>query len=114
MCGICGEVAKRDGDEVDPGALRAMVTALHHRGPDDSGEYLGPGVALGSTRLAIIDLAGGHQPLYNEDRSCWIAFNGELYNFADLRLTLQRRGHRFATSSDTEVVLHAYEEFGPE
>jgi asparagine synthase (glutamine-hydrolysing) len=91
-----------------------MLQVLHHRGPDDRGEYQGRGAALGSTRLSIIDLAGGHQPLANEDGSMWIAFNGELFNFPDLRLSLQRRGHRFATACDTEVVLHAFEEFGPE
>src|SRR5215216_775434 len=114
MCGICGEVALRAGGEPDPEVLRAMVGSLHHRGPDDAGEYLGAGAALGSTRLAIIDLAGGHQPLHNEDASLWIVFNGELYNFAHLRRTLQRRGHLFATASDTEVALHAYQEFGSE
>lgn len=91
-----------------------MVESLHHRGPDDSGEHFGPGAALGATRLAIIDLAGGHQPLENEDGNLWIVFNGELYNFAELRPMLERRGHRFRTASDTEVVLHAYEEFGSE
>jgi asparagine synthase (glutamine-hydrolysing) len=114
MCGICGEAALRPGVEPDPEVLRGMLAALHHRGPDDRGEYLEPGITLGSTRLAIIDLAGGHQPLANEDGSMWIAFNGELYNFPDLRLTLHRRGHRFATACDTEVVLHAFEEFGPD
>jgi asparagine synthase (glutamine-hydrolysing) len=112
VCGICGEVALRPGDEASPQVLAAMVASLRHRGPDDAGEYVGPGVALGATRLAIIDLAGGHQPLTNENGSLWIAFNGELYNFADLRLTLSRRGHSFSTACDTEVALHAYEEFG--
>jgi asparagine synthase (glutamine-hydrolysing) len=111
---VSGEVALHPGEEPDPSVLRAMLEALHHRGPDDSGEHIAPGVALGATRLSIIDLAGGHQPIENEDGNLWIVFNGELYNFADLRGTLERRGHRFRTSCDTEVVLHAYEEFGPE
>ena len=114
MCGICGEALLRPSGELRPEVLAAMVTSLRHRGPDDAGDYVGPGVALGSTRLAIIDLVGGHQPLTNENASLWIVFNGELYNFVDLRLTLSRRGHRFATSCDTEVALHAYAEFGPD
>src|SRR6478672_302527 len=98
MCGICGEVALRAGDEPDPRVLDGMLEALHHRGPDDRGEFAAPGVRLGATRLAIIDLAGGHQPLQNEDGRLWITFNGELYNYADLKRTLERRGHRFATA----------------
>jgi asparagine synthase (glutamine-hydrolysing) len=114
VCGICGEVSLQSGLEPDRDILWSMLASLAHRGPDDAGEHIGPGVALGATRLAIIDLAGGHQPLSNEDGSLWIAFNGELYNFAELRRTLAHRGHHFATACDTEVALHAFEEFGPE
>ncbi|MCC7104866.1 MAG: asparagine synthase (glutamine-hydrolyzing), partial [Chloroflexi bacterium] len=102
------------GYQPDPADAQAMVASMHHRGPDDAATYADPRATLGATRLAIIDLEGGNQPISNEDESAWIVFNGELYNFANLRETLLRRGHRFRTASDTEVVLHSYEEFGDE
>jgi asparagine synthase (glutamine-hydrolysing) len=93
-------------------AVRPMTTRLQHRGPDGDGFYDHDGAALGHRRLAIIDLAGGAQPMANEDGSCWVVFNGEIYNHRTVRPLLEARGHRFRTSSDTEVILHAYEEFG--
>lgn len=99
-----------------PGMTRAVVAmnaALAHRGPDGDGFFDDTCVALGHRRLAIIDRTGGHQPMANEDRSCWIVFNGEIYNHRELKPLLESKGHRFRTSCDTEVILHAYEEFGP-
>jgi len=107
MCGICGTVNLR-GQRVDAATLTAMRERLHHRGPDEAGQYLYGGVGLAMRRLSIIDLAGGSQPIYNEDRTLAIVFNGELYNFPTLRPRLEALGHRFYTSSDTEVVVHAY------
>ncbi len=90
-------------------AVRDMTTSLSHRGPDGDG-FMGDSRAqLGHRRLAIIDRAGGHQPMANEDESCWIVFNGEIYNHRALRPLLEARGHRFRTTCDTEVILHAYE-----
>ncbi len=114
MCGICGIVAL-DG-VLDPrmtAALPAMTAALAHRGPDDSGTFHDPHAAFGHRRLSIIDRAGGSQPMSNEDGTAWIVFNGEIYNHRLLRKTLIDRGHRFRTTSDTEAILHGYEEFGP-
>ena len=113
MCGISGLFAL-DGP-LDPEvrlSLRAINGALAHRGPDGDGFYDAPRVALGHRRLAIIDRAGGQQPMSNEDGTCWIIFNGEIYNHRSLRPLLEAKGHRFRTVSDTEVMLHAYEEFG--
>lgn len=113
MCGIAGLFHPNEPDRpVDGPLLRAMTDTLVHRGPDDRGFYEGPGVGLGHRRLSIIDLAGGHQPLANEDGSVWVAFNGEIYNFVELMPELERLGHRFATRSDTEVIVHAWEEWG--
>jgi asparagine synthase (glutamine-hydrolysing) len=95
------------------GALGAMTTALAHRGPDDAGIFQDPYAALGHRRLSIIDRAGGTQPMPNEDETAWIVFNGEIYNYREVRKTLIDRGHRFRTVSDTETILHGYEEFGP-
>ena len=90
-----------------------MCEALHHRGPDDQGLYVEGGVGLGVRRLSIIDLAGGRQPIFNEDRSKVIVFNGEIYNYRDLRPQLVDRGHSLQSSSDTETILHLYEDHGP-
>ncbi len=114
MCGICGELSLRDGEPPLRSTVRSLCRAMRHRGPDDEGLYSDERVALGSTRLAIIDLAGGHQPIHNEDQTIWIVFNGEIYNFQALRRQLIRLGHTFSTSSDTEAIVHAYEEFGLE
>src|SRR5262245_45504152 len=113
MCGICGVVAI-DG-ELDPRlsrALPAMTSAISHRGPDDDGMFRDTVAALGHRRLSIIDRAGGAQPLSNEDNTRWIVFNGEVYNHRGLRRDLEGRGHQFRTSSDTETILHGYEEYG--
>lgn len=114
MCGICGFFDPDSGERPDPAILGAMSRAIAHRGPDDEGTFLDNGIALGARRLSIIDLEGGHQPIGNEDRSVWIVFNGEIYNHERLRRLLAKLGHRFRTRADTEVVVHAYEEFGLE
>ena len=111
MCGIYGVLAL-DGRRLDRTLLERMGAVTRHRGPDDSGEYQGSGVLLGMRRLSIIDVGGGHQPLSNEDRTIWAVCNGEIYGFRELREDLRRRGHKFATESDSEVVIHLYEEFG--
>ncbi|MGB6002929.1 MAG: asparagine synthase (glutamine-hydrolyzing) [Thermoanaerobaculia bacterium] len=113
MCGIVGVVA-REGP-LDPevaAAVPAMAASLRHRGPDGEGTRQSAGAALGHRRLAIIDRAAGQQPMSNEDGSCWIVFNGEIYNHHELRRRLEARGHRFRTRCDTEVIVHAYEEYG--
>jgi len=111
MCGIAG-IASLNGRPVDVDEARVMCRALVHRGPDDEGVYLGRGVALGMRRLSIIDLATGDQPIRNEDGTVWVVFNGEIYNFAELRAELEGRGHAFYTSGDTETIVHLYEEYG--
>jgi asparagine synthase (glutamine-hydrolysing) len=113
MCGIAGIVSKDRGARMDGATIRAMCDAIVHRGPDDEGIYAQGPVGLGMRRLSIIDLAGGHQPIFNEDRSIAIVFNGEIYNFPELRPELERRGHRFTTNSDPEVIVHLYEDMGP-
>ena len=114
MCGIAGFAGRYPGYSPDPDRLRRMCDSIIHRGPDDEGTGISGNVALGMRRLAIIDLAGGAQPIFNEDRSIRITFNGEIYNYRELRETLLARGHTFSTQSDTEVVIHAYEEYGLE
>ncbi len=111
MCGICGVAAGR-ADAVDPNALAAMSATLVHRGPDDEGQLLAPPVGLAARRLAIIDLAGGHQPITNEDGRVTVVQNGEIYNHEQLRDELARKGHRFETRCDTEVIVHLFEELG--
>jgi asparagine synthase (glutamine-hydrolysing) len=112
MCGIAGIFDTSARRELDRQLLRSMRDALRHRGPDDGGELFGPGIALGHRRLSIIDLSGGHQPLFNEDDSVAVVFNGEIYNFRELSEELQASGHRFRTVSDTEVIVHAWEQWG--
>ena len=109
MCGIYGELSALG---IDVLTAEAATRRLFHRGPDEVGTWCGEGVFLGMRRLSIIDLAGGQQPIWNEDHTCCIVFNGELYNFLDLRPELEAKGHVFRTHSDTEVILHAYEEWG--
>lgn len=111
MCGIAG-VVRTDGASVAPEVLEAMTQAMAHRGPDGWGTGIWGAVGLGHRRLAIIDLEGGRQPISNEDEQVWITFNGEIYNYRELREVLLARGHRFRTNSDTEVIVHAYEEWG--
>jgi len=125
MCGIAGGSWTSQGEPLGEAILRRMTDAIRHRGPDDEGQYHSAianltsatgsragGAALGHRRLSIIDLAGGHQPLSNEDDSVWIAFNGEVYNYRELQPRLQGLGHRFRTASDTECIVHAYEQWG--
>src|SRR5215210_6505712 len=112
MCGICG-VLHADGRPVDRDALGAMNDTLRHRGPDSDGMLVEGPVGLAMRRLSIIDLEGGDQPIFNEDRSIAVVQNGEIYNYAALRDELARQGHSFATHSDTEVLVHLYEEHGP-
>jgi len=112
MCGIAGLWNVKSRQPVDRDLLNRMVGALHHRGPDDRGVYMDGDVGLGHTRLSIVDLSGGHQPMCNEDGSIWVVFNGEIYNHPELRAELIHKGHTFKTHSDTEVILHLYEERG--
>lgn len=111
MCGIAGKY-NLNGAPVDPGLLQAMASSMIHRGPDDSGTYVHAGFGMTMRRLSILDLSGGHQPLSNEDGSVWVTLNGEVYNFVELRNELRARGHRFTTTTDTEVLVHLYEEVG--
>ena len=118
MCGIAGFAdtsivpQPATGNEAAVALVRAMCDVIRHRGPDDEGIHVAPGVGLGMRRLSIIDLSTGHQPIHNETRDVWIVFNGEIYNYRELRRALEARGHRFATASDTETIVHAYEEWG--
>ena len=112
MCGIVGFVNKKGS--VDRPVLERMCEAIVHRGPDDDGFYTDENAALGMRRLSIIDVAGGKQPIHNADRTKWIVFNGEIYNYQELRRGLDERGHQFYTNSDTEAILHLYDEFGPD
>jgi len=112
MCGICGMLRLESGRTADERLVRAMASIMSHRGPDDEGFHFDGPVGLGHRRLSIIDLSGGGQPIANEDNSSWIVFNGEIYNHGDLAVTLKSKGHRFRTRSDTETILHAYEEYG--
>jgi asparagine synthase (glutamine-hydrolysing) len=111
MCGIAGSVAF-DGDSTDAGLLHRMVSAIRHRGPDGAGIFVDGCVGLAHARLSIIDIAGGGQPMATQDQSLWITFNGEIFNYVELRDELIRKGHSFATRSDTEVILHLYQEEG--
>jgi asparagine synthase (glutamine-hydrolysing) len=112
MCGICGWVQLHSKTDLQCSILERMNALLSHRGPDDKGAVIFDDAALGMCRLSVIDLAGGHQPIANEKENCWIVFNGEIYNFRELRKELKSKGYRFRTRSDTEVVLRAYEEWG--
>jgi len=112
MCGICGIFEPDRKTAIECATLKAMSDAIVHRGPDDEGHYSAPGIGLGFRRLSIIDVEGGHQPLCNEDGTIWIAFNGEIYNFEDLNRRYLSSGHKFRTRSDTETIVHLYEELG--
>jgi asparagine synthase (glutamine-hydrolysing) len=112
MCGICGKLNFDSQAGVAPALVSAMADAMPHRGPDDDGYYISGQVGLGFRRLSIIDLSGGHQPLSNEDGTLWTVFNGEIYNYQELRDYLVTKGHVFKTRSDTEVIVHLYEELG--
>jgi len=113
MCGICGiAIPKKLNRRVDEAQLKRMRDALVHRGPDDAGNFIDGGIGLGHRRLSIVDLGGGHQPMTNEDGQIQIVFNGEIYNHRDHRQMLESLGHRYQSSSDTETIIHLYEEFG--
>lgn len=112
MCGIAGYAALANGAPADPRLIGPMLDRLAHRGPDDRGSFASPRVVIGNTRLSIVDIAGGHQPIANEDGSVVVVCNGEIYNAPELRRTLEAKGHRFASRSDTEVLVHLYEEEG--
>src|SRR5205809_7165499 len=112
VCGIAG-IVRLDGEPVFEREVRSMCQMLVHRGPDEEGVYLGAGVGLGMRRLSIIDLDTGQQPVCNEDCSVWVVFNGEIYNYRELRRQILRRGHALRTAGDTETIVHLYEDFGP-
>src|SRR6476469_6632681 len=112
MCGICGTLNFDRHEPVEPTLIRRMTDIVSHRGPDGRGEFIDGRVAFGHRRLSIIDIEGGPQPMCNEDGTVWVTFNGEIYNFGDLRADLISRGHAFKSRTDTEVIVHAYEEWG--
>jgi len=112
MCGIAGKINLKPAEPIDPNLIHRMLDAIHHRGPDDNGVFSDEQVGLGNARLSIIDLPGGRQPICNEDGTIWIVFNGEIYNYLELRSELETAGHIFRTHSDTEVLVHLYEERG--
>ena len=112
MCGIAGVVSSNPAELIEQSTIHRMCQAIVHRGPDDEGVLAKANTGLGMRRLSIIDVAGGNQPIFNEDRSVWIVYNGEVYNFPELRPELEARGHRFATHTDTEMIVHLYEEMG--
>lgn len=112
MCGIAGKLTLRRGETVSQALLENMCNTIAHRGPDDAGYYTNGCIGLGHRRLSIIDVDAGHQPISNEDGTVWVVFNGEIYNYIELRDSLIAKGHRFRTSTDTEVIVHLYEEQG--
>jgi asparagine synthase (glutamine-hydrolysing) len=112
MCGICGIFEYERWKDVPGDIVHRMNQTMVHRGPNDGGIFVGPGIGLGHRRLSIIDVAGGHQPMSNEDGTVWVLLNGEIYNYAELRAKLIQLGHKFATKSDTEAIVHLYEEYG--
>ncbi len=113
MCGICGElVFGGSATSISEARIRQMTDTIWHRGPDSGSVYLSPPVALGHRRLSIIDLTTGAQPIANEDETIWVVYNGEIYNYGELTASLKAKGHRFRTTSDTEVIVHLYEELG--
>src|SRR5438067_10606747 len=112
MCGICGQLNFARNDPVELETIRRMTQTMVHRGPDDEGYFISGAVGLGFRRLSIIDLAGGHQPMSDAEETIWVILNGEIYNFKELRVQLEKRGHRFRTNSDTEVIIHGYKEWG--
>jgi asparagine synthase (glutamine-hydrolysing) len=114
MCGICGIVSFEGGHVTDKSILQRMNQTLYHRGPDDDGYYQDSQASLAMRRLSIIDLFTGQQPIANENGDVWVVYNGEIYNFQSIRAELQQRGHQFKTQTDTEIIVHAYEEYGDE
>ena len=114
MCGICGQFNFARNEPVEPETIRRMTGTIVHRGPDDEGYFISGPIGLGFRRLSIIDLAGGHQPMSDAEETVWVIFNGEIYNYRELRAELQSKGHEFRTNSDTEVIIHGYKEWGAE
>ena len=112
MCGICGQFNFKHRQPVEPPRIKAMADSMVHRGPDDEGFYCNGEIGFGFRRLSIIDLAGGHQPMSDSEQSVWVVFNGEIYNFPELKKELQQKGHVFKTNSDTEVIVHGYKQWG--
>src|SRR6056297_930571 len=110
MCGIAGKLNYKSVKPVDRRLIESMCDQIIHRGPDSEGIYIGDTIGMGMRRLRIIDLAGGEQPIANENERVWVVFNGEIYNFQELRKALEGKGHIFKTNSDTETIVHAYEE----
>src|SRR5438874_13018674 len=111
MCGIAGLLSLGDKPVFEE-EVRAMCDAMVHRGPDDEGYYSADRIALGMRRLSIIDLQTGHEPVHNEDKTVWVVLNGEIYNYQEIRKDLLAKGHAFYTATDTEVLVHLYEEYG--
>lgn len=111
MCGICGQIKIASDEPVDQPTIRRMAQTIFHRGPDDDGYFFDRSLGLGFRRLSIIDLSGGHQPMSDAEESVWLVFNGEIYNYKELRAELEARGHKFRTSSDTEVIIYGYKEW---
>jgi asparagine synthase (glutamine-hydrolysing) len=114
MCGICGQFNFATDEPVESETIRRMADSIAHRGPDDEGYFISGPLGLGFRRLSIIDLAGGHQPMSDAEETIWVVFNGEIYNFKELRIELESLGHRFRTNSDTEVIIYGYKEWGTE
>ncbi|PYM02345.1 MAG: asparagine synthase (glutamine-hydrolyzing) [Verrucomicrobia bacterium] len=114
MCGICGQFNFARNEPVESETVRQMTSSIAHRGPDDEGYFLSGRLGLGFRRLSIIDLAGGHQPMSDAEETVWVIFNGEIYNYRELRAELQSKGHEFRTNSDTEVIIHGYKKWGAE
>jgi len=114
MCGIAGICGLNGPCDISVKQLQKMVGIVRHRGPDEAGIYVDDWAGLGHARLSIIDLSSGIQPIHNEDRTLWITYNGEIFNYPELRRQLEPAGHRFYTTSDTEVLLHMYEQYGPD
>ncbi len=114
MCGIVGQIAIARGERIEESEIHRMLGTIRHRGPDQFGIYIEPEAGLGSARLSILDIEGGQQPISNEDGNLWIVYNGEVFNYLELRKDLEGRGHRFRTNTDTEVIVHLFEEYGPQ
>ena len=112
MCGIAGQFNFQRREPVERETIARMARSIAHRGPDDEGFFVSGPVGLGFRRLSIIDLAGGHQPMSDAQETVWVIFNGEIYNYRELRNQLQNKGHQFRTSSDTEVIIHGYKQWG--
>src|SRR5262245_15385978 len=112
MCGMCGQCNFASDEPVESDTIRRMADSIAHRGPDDEGYFVSGSLGLGFRRLSIIDLAGGHQPMSDAEKTVWVVFNGEIYNFKELRHELQSKGYQFKTNCDTEVIVHGYKEWG--